>query len=424
MTSATTPDSQIAPPVIATSTTAAPAPSVVQTAAAATGYVVLIGLSVSHLLNDMIQSLLLAIYPLLKETFSLSFAQIGLVTLVFQITASLLQPLVGRYTDKRPLPWSLPMGMGFTLIGLVLLSQASSFPAVLFAAAMVGTGSSIFHPESSRIARLASGGKHGLAQSLFQVGGNLGASLGPLLAALIIIPRGQGSIAWFSLAAMLAMIVLGFVSRWYKQHLQSRKKAVAKPAVPRSRKQIATVMALLIGLLFSKYFYLASLHSYFTFYLIERFALPVQSAQMILFAFLFSVAAGTLIGGPIGDRIGRLRVIRVSILGVAPFTLLLPHANLFWTVALVVIIGLVIASAFAAIIVYAQDLVPGNVGTIAGIFFGLSFGLGGIGAAVLGRLVDTWGITTVFGLCAFLPLLGILALWLPDLSQKPAPAAA
>lgn len=384
-----------------------------------TQFTVLGGISFAHMLNDMIQSLILAIYPILKHDFHLSFAQVGLITLTYQLTASLLQPLVGTVTDRRPMPYSLPVGMGFTLCGLLLLAAAPNFPVLLLAAALVGTGSSVFHPESSRVARMASGGRHGLAQSLFQVGGNTGSSLGPLLAAWIIVPHGRGSVAWFSLAALLAIVVLLQVGRWYSHHHMTRGKSAARhlAAAALSRRQIIGALAILGLLIFSKYFYLASLSSYYTFYLIHKFGVSVQSAQVHLFVFLFAVAAGSLIGGPVGDRIGRKWVIWVSILGVAPFTLLLPHANLMWTGALTVIIGLVLASAFSAILVYAQELLPGRVGMISGLFFGLAFGMGGIGAAVLGGLADVHGIEYVYRLCAYLPLMGLITVFLPNLER-------
>jgi FSR family fosmidomycin resistance protein-like MFS transporter len=350
----------------------------------------------------------------------LSFGQIGMITLVYQITASMLQPLVGLYTDKRPLPFSLPVGMGFSLSGLLLMSVAPSFPILLTAAALVGCGSSVFHPESSRVARMASGGRHGLAQSLFQVGGNVGSAMGPLLAALLIIPHGQRSIAWLSVAALVAMVVLTNVGRWYRRHPATKKtpgSAVPGHAFLSSR-QITVALGVLVLLVFSKYFYLASLNSYYTFYLISKFNLSVQSAQIHLFVFLAAVAAGTIIGGPIGDRVGRKYVIWVSILGVAPFTLALPYANLFWTEILTVIIGLILASAFSAILVYAQELIPGKVGMIAGMFFGFAFGLGGIGAAVLGHLADTTSIAYVYKICSFLPLLGILTAFLPNMESR------
>ncbi|WP_116141576.1 MFS transporter [Trinickia diaoshuihuensis] len=402
-----------------------PAPAIPASTHAASGavsrtaYGVLGAISFSHLLNDMIQSLILAIYPMLKQNFSLSFAQIGLITLTYQITASLLQPLIGLYTDKRPQPFSLPVGMGFTLSGLVLMSIAPNFGVLLVAAALVGCGSSVFHPESSRVARMASGGRYGLAQSLFQVGGNAGSSLGPLLAALIVIPHGQRSIAWFSVAALVAIVVLFNIGRWYSRHPATKKKAGAKaahPSLPKSR--VVLAVTVLVLLVFSKYFYLASLNSYFTFYLIDKFHLSVQAAQIHLFVFLAAVAAGTIIGGPIGDRIGRKYVIWASILGVAPFTLLLPYANLFWTGVLTVVIGVVLASAFSAIIVYAQELIPGNVGMVAGLFFGFAFGLGGVGAAVLGDLADATSIGFVYKVCSFLPLIGILTMFLPNIENK------
>jgi len=389
-----------------------------------TVYSVLGAISFSHLLNDMIQSLILAIYPMLKDNFSLSFGQIGLITLVYQITASLLQPLVGTYTDRHPKPYSLPVGMGFTLSGLVLMSIAPNFGVLLVAAALVGCGSSVFHPESSRVARMASGGRHGLAQSLFQVGGNAGSSLGPLLAALIVIPHGQRSIAWFSVAALVAIVVLTQIGRWYKKHPATKKARGAQaghPTLPRSKVMLA--MGVLVLLVFSKYFYLASINSYFTFYLIDKFHLPVQAAQIHLFVFLAAVAAGTVIGGPIGDRIGRKYVIWVSILGVAPFTLLLPYANLFWTGVLTVVIGLVLASAFSAILVYAQELIPGKVGMVAGLFFGFAFGLGGVGAAVLGQLADATSIAFVYKVCSFLPLIGVLTVFLPNVEVRKAKVA-
>ncbi len=378
-------------------------------------------LSFSHFLNDMIQSLILAIYPLLKGEFSLSFVQIGLITLTYQITASLLQPLIGLYTDKHPQPRSLSFGMASTLCGLVLLAFAPSYGALLFAAALVGTGSSVFHPESSRIARMASGGKHGLAQSIFQVGGNAGSAAGPLLAAWIVIPHGQRSVGWFALAALLAIAVLWQVGTWYALH-QPAFRAKAKvaretlPSLPRGK--VAGAVVILLLLIFSKYFYMASITSYYTFYLIDKFGLSVQSAQYHLFVFLFAVAAGTLLGGPIGDRIGRKRVIWASILGVAPFTLVLPHVGLEVTTILTFVIGFVLASAFSAILVYAQELMPGKVGTVSGLFFGFAFGMGGIGAAVLGQLADTHGVAFVYRLCAYLPLIGLITALLPDVRAK------
>jgi FSR family fosmidomycin resistance protein-like MFS transporter len=390
-----------------------------------TVFAVLIAISVSHLLNDTIQSVIPAIYPILKQSFHLSFTQIGLITLTFQLTASLLQPFVGLYTDHRPKPYSLAIGMGFTLVGLLLLATAGNFPMILCSAALVGMGSSIFHPEASRLARMASGGRHGFAQSIFQVGGNAGTSLGPLLAALIIVPRGQYSVSWFSAVALVAIIVLANVGHWYKRNLFRVKvgaHAKGRESHPvASRKRVVWALAVLIALMFSKFFYLSSMTNYFTFYLIGKFHLSVQSAQMHLFLFLFSVAAGTIIGGHLGDRFGRKYVIWGSILGVAPFTLLLPYANLFWTGALTVVIGLILASAFSAILVYAQELVPGKVGLVAGLFFGFAFGMGGIGSAVLGRLADQTSINYVFLVCSFLPLIGLLTAFLPDLQEAKEP---
>jgi len=382
-------------------------------------FAVLAAISFSHMLNDLIQSLIPAIYPMLKTRFQLSFAQVGLITLTFQLTASLLQPMVGLYTDRRPLPYSLVIGMSSTMCGLLLLSQAPNFPTVLLAAALVGTGSSVFHPESSRVARLASGGRHGLAQSLFQVGGNVGSSLGPLLAAFIVVPRGQTSVAWFSIAALLAIMVLWNVGRWYGAHLSARRKAKAGakssqgPSLP--RRQVASAVGILLVLIFSKFIYTASLNTYFTFYLIEKFHLSVQSAQVHLFVYLAAFALGTLAGGPLGDRIGRKYVIWFSILGVLPFTLILPFANLFWTGFLVVPIGLILSSAFSAILVYAQELMPGRVGTVAGLFFGFAFGMSGLGAALLGALADWTGIEFVYRLCSFLPAIGLITVFLPHI---------
>ena len=387
-------------------------------ARAKTSFGVLGAISTSHMINDMMRSLILAMYPILKGEFHLSFGQVGLITLTFQLTASLLQPLIGLYTDKRPMPYSLPCGMACTLCGLLLLAFAPNFGTVLLAAACVGMGSAIFHPESSRIARLASGGQHGLAQSLFQVGGNTGTAIGPLIAAAVIVPFGQRSIAWFGLAALLGIVLLLQVSRWYVVQQQAtgggaaraRKAAVAAPY---PRKVVVGAITVLLVLIFSKYFYMAGLSSFYTFYLIEKFGLSVQSAQVHLFIFLFASAVGTLLGGPIGDRIGRKPVIWVSILGVAPFALLLPHADLFWTTALTIAIGLILSSAFSAILVYAQELMPGKVGTVSGLFFGFAFGMGGLGAAVLGLLADRTSITFVYHAIAWLPLLGIVAALLP-----------
>jgi FSR family fosmidomycin resistance protein-like MFS transporter len=390
-----------------------------------TAFAVLAGISVSHLLNDTMQSLLPAIYPMLKESFALSFAQVGLMTLTLQLTASLPQPLVGLYTDRRPTPYALVAGMAFTFVGLLLLAMAPTFTIVLAAAGLMGIGSAVFHPESSRVARMASGGRHGLAQSVFQVGGNVGSSFGPLLAAFFIVPHGQSSIGWCSLLALLAMVILGRIGGWYraKQRVAPPDTAVRGSAAPPhahsrlSARRVAWSIAILCALLFSKYFYLASLNSYYTFYLIRKFHVSVRTAQIDLFIFLFAVAAGTILGGPVGDRFGRKYVIWVSILGVFPFTLLLPRANLFWTPVLTVGIGLILASAFSAIVVYAQELVPGRVGLISGVFFGFAFGMGGLGAAVLGRLADAYGIELVYRLCAFLPAIGLLAMFLPDLGD-------
>jgi FSR family fosmidomycin resistance protein-like MFS transporter len=385
---------------------------------------VLLAISFSHLLNDTIQSLLPAIYPILKSSYHLTFAQVGLMTLTLQLTASLLQPMVGLYTDRHHTPYSLVAGMGFSLVGLLLLAVAGRLGSLLLAAGLVGVGSSVFHPESSRVARMASGGRHGLAQSVFQVGGNIGSSMGPLLAAFLVLPRGQLSVAWCSLVALLAMIVLYRVGGWYQQHRPASTIRAAAGSAPMefghpglSRRRILLSIAVLVALIFSKYFYLASLSSYYTFYLISKFHVSVREAQVDLFIFLASVAAGTILGGPIGDRFGRKLVIWFSILGVFPFTVLLPHVGLFWTRILTVFIGLVLASAFSAIVVYAQELVPGRVGMISGLFFGFAFGMGGLGAAVLGWLADATSIEFVYRICAFLPLIGILTAFLPDVEH-------
>ena len=388
-------------------------------AAGGTAVGILAAISFCHLLNDMMQSLLPALYPMLKSSYQLSFTQIGLLTFTFQFTASLLQPLVGMFADKSPRPYSLAAGMGFTLVGLLLLAFADSYALLLFAAALIGTGSSVFHPESSRVARMASGGKHGLAQSVFQVGGSLGSAAGPLLAAFIVLPRGQSSVAWFSAVALLGMVVLVNVGHWYRAHGITRLAGAAGKQRPPGtrRRHVAAVLAVLLALVFSKYVYLASISSYYTFYLIEHFHVSVRGSQLQLFVFLASVAAGGLIGGPLGDRLGSKYIIWVSILGVLPFTLLLPHANLFWTGVLTVPIGLILASAFPAIVVYAQDLLPGRTGMVAGLFFGLAFGMGSVGAAVLGKLADHAGIDFVYQICAFLPLIGLLAGFLPDVHK-------
>jgi FSR family fosmidomycin resistance protein-like MFS transporter len=386
-----------------------------------TRYKVLGAISFSHFLNDMIQSLIIAIYPLLKGEFDLSFAQIGMISLTYQICASVLQPLVGTYTDRHPQPHSLSAGMGFTLAGLLALGLAQSYAAILVAAALVGAGSAVFHPESSRIARLASGGRHGLAQSIFQVGGSAGSAAGPLLAAWIIIPHGRSSVSWFALAAILAIVILWNVSGWYvRHHLARTGTAGAQTAVPSpvSSTRVAWSLAILVVLVFSKYFYLAGISSFYSFFLIEKFHVSIQAAQVYLFLFLLASALGTLIGGPLGDRIGRKRVIWFSILGVAPFTLALPHVGLTSTALLSLIIGFILSSAFSAILVFAQELMPGKVGAVSGLFFGLAFGMGGIGAAVLGVLADRYGIDFVYQLCAFLPLLGICAAFLPNIEHR------
>jgi MFS transporter, FSR family, fosmidomycin resistance protein len=383
-----------------------------------TAFIVLIGVSNSHLLNDIIQSLLPAIYPILKSDFALDFAQVGLITFTFQLTASVMQPLIGLYTDQRPTPFSLPIGMGFSLVGLVLLALTSSFPVLLVAAALVGLGSGVFHPEASRVARKASGGRHGFAQSVFQVGGSTGSAVGPLLAAFIVVPGGQSSVLWFSIAALIAIAVLLHVCRWYAATLDSNPGHTRHGTQPEPRlydRRIVCSLLILVFLVFSKNFYTASLTSYYTFYLIEKFGVPVQTSQLFLFLFLGSIAAGTLFGGPIGDRFGRKYVIWFSILGVLPFTLALPYADLFWTAVLTVIIGLIISSSSPAIIVYAQELVPGKTGTVSGLFFGLSFGMGGLGAALLGQLADLTSIEFVYQVCSFLPALGLLAVFLPHL---------
>lgn len=408
-------------------------------AAAKTVFPILFSISVCHLLNDTLQSLIPAIYPLLKSSFHLDFGQIGLIALTLQLTASLLQPVVGLYTDRRPQPYSLAIGMGVTMIGLLAFAMAPSYGTLLAAAALVGVGSAVFHPESSRVARMASGGQHGMAQSLFQVGGNAGSALGPLLAAFAL-TKGQSSIAWFSLLALLAIVLLVNIGAWFRKNrsLHPRSMAVDPEHLasvgPTQRhallpaKRVVASLAVLVALMFSKFFYLASLMSYYTFYLMSKFHVSVQSAQIHLFVFLGAVAAGTYIGGPVGDRLGRKYVIWCSILGVLPFTLLLPYASLFWTSILSVAIGLILASAFSAILVYAQELVPGRIGLVSGLFFGLAFGLGGIGAAVLGKLIDHTSIFFVYSVCSFLPAIGILTAFLPDLGpakvHRPEPAPA
>ena len=387
-----------------------------------TVFSILFTISFAHLINDMLQSVIPSIYPLIKDRYHLSFTQIGFITFTYQMTASILQPFVGFYTDRKPRPYSLAVGMGFTLIGLLAVSQASSFYNILLSVGLIGIGSSIFHPESSRVAYLASGGKKGLAQSIFQLGGNAGSAIGPLLAALIVIPYGQSNVIWFCLIALIGIAVLFRIAQWYRGHLNSMalNKKVAKEEFYHnlSRKKVIFSLSILMVLIFSKYFYLASITSYYTFFLIDKFHVSIQQSQIYLFAFLGAVALGTLIGGPLGDRFGRKYVIWISILGVAPFTLLLPYASLFWTGVLSVTIGLIISSAFSAILVYATELVPGKLGLISGLFFGLAFGMGGLGSAVLGKLADMTSIALVFKICAFLPLIGVLTAFLPDLDVK------
>lgn len=382
---------------------------------------VLIALSVTHLLNDMIQSLIPAIYPIIKEAYRLDFGQIGLITLTFQVSASLLQPAVGLYTDKHPMPYSMVAGMGFTLAGLIGLAYAGSYGLLLLSAACVGIGSSIFHPEATRMARNASGGQHGLAQGIFQVGGQTGGALGPLLAAFIIVPRGQGSLAWFSVAALVAMVLMVWTAASYARLDRQRPPkpaAVASAAAPRrSRAAVAFAIAILIVLLFSKNAYTASFTNFYTFYLIDRFGMSVQNSQVMLFLFLASSAAGALGGGLLGDRIGRNKIIWFSILGALPFTLILPYAGLFWTGALTILINLIMSSAFAAILIYAMELLPGRVGLVGGFFYGLTFGLGGLAAALLGEVADVVGIEAVYKICSFIPLVGLLAWFLPRISE-------
>jgi FSR family fosmidomycin resistance protein-like MFS transporter len=382
---------------------------------------ILFAISLSHLLNDTIQSLIPSIYPIVKNSFHLSFTQIGIITLTFQLAASILQPFVGSFTDRRPKPFSLASGMAITLLGLVLLSLAPNYSFVLVSVAMIGIGSAVFHPEASKVAYMASGGRRGLAQSIFQVGGNMGSSLGPLLAAMIIVPFGQKSILWFSLLALIAITLLVHVGRWYQQNIhriRTKGKSEAGTHNNISQGKIVLAICILLVLIFSKYFYLASMTSYFTFYLMDKFHISVQSSQLHLFIFLFATAAGTFFGGPLGDRFGRKYVIWFSILGVAPFTLLLPHMNLFWTSVMSVIIGLILASAFSAILVYAQELLPGKVGLVSGLFFGFAFGMGGIGSALLGNLADHTSINYVYHVCAFLPLIGLFTAFLPDLHTR------
>jgi len=382
-------------------------------------YAALGAASLSHFINDMTQSLFLAAYPLFKGGFSLSFTQIGLLTFTYQVTASLLQPLIGRYTDRHPLPYSLPFGMASSLSGLLMLAFATDYAMLLAGAVLLGTGSSIFHPEASRLARLASGGAHGLAQSVFQIGGNAGTAVGPLLIAYFVLPLGRHALAWFALVALFGVVVMAGLGRWYSAHLKARPAGRAKPAASsRSTAPIRRVMALLMALMISKFFYIASITSYYIFYLMHHFAISEHEAQTDLFIFLAGMAIGTLVGGPIGDRIGRKKVIWVSILGALPFTMVLPYVGLTATVALSGIVGLILASAFPAIVVYGQELIPGRIGMVSGLFFGLAFGLGGLGAALLGALADQVGIDMVYRICAFLPAIGLLAVFLPDLDRE------
>ncbi|HEX2366112.1 MAG TPA: MFS transporter [Bradyrhizobium sp.] len=388
-------------------------------AAAGPAYVVLIGISFSHFLNDTMQSLIASVYPILKDAYALNFAQIGMITLAFQFTASLLQPVVGHVTDKKAQPFSLAVGMGSTFIGLLLLSVASTYPAILIAAALVGLGSAVFHPESARIARLASGGRYGFAQSVFQLGGSFGTSMGPLLAALIVVPFGQPSIAWFSTIAFLAILILWRIGLWYRPLIANKKaiRPASHPDAPSGRR-VAVALAVLVALLFSKQLYVSSLSSYYIFYLIDRFGVSTQAAQIYLFVFLAANAAGAFIGGPIGDRFGRKLVLWFSVLGALPFTLALPHAGLYAGAALTVVIGLVLSSTTSTIIVFAQELVPHRFGMISGVFFGVAFGIGGLGAAALGRLADHTSIEFVYQVCAFLPAIGLLAVFLPNMRQR------
>ncbi|WP_428232460.1 MFS transporter [Flavobacterium sp.] len=384
-----------------------------------TVFSVLFTISFTHFINDLLQAVVPAVYPVIKEKFHLNFTDIGLITLTYQLTASILQPFVGFYTDRKPRPYSLAISMVFTMVGLAAVALASSFVNILLAVSLIGIGSSIFHPEASRVAHMASGGKRGLAQSIFQLGGNAGSAIGPLLAAIIVVPYGQSNIIWFCIAAVLGIIILSGIAKWYQEHLNLKalNKSVVKEEVHHSlsKKKVIFSLGILLVLIFSKYFYMASMTSYYTFYLIDKFHLSVQESQIYLFAFMGAVAAGTLFGGPLGDRFGRKYIIWISILGVAPFTLLLPYVSLFWTGILSVIIGLIISSAFSAILVYATELVPGKVGLIAGLFFGLAFGMGGLGSAILGKLADATSIEYVFKVCAFLPLIGILTSLLPNI---------
>lgn len=392
----------------------------VQQAVEKTVYPILFAISISHLLNDTIQSVIPSIYPLIKNSFKLNYSQIGLITFTFNLAASLLQPVVGSFTDKRPQPFSLAMGMGVTLIGLLLLSMVNSYPLVLLSVALIGTGSAIFHPEASRVAYMASGGKRGLAQSIFQLGGNFGSSLGPLLAALIIVKFGRGSVSWFAIIPLIAIGVLYKIGQWYSQHQAARKKVNAKPveSLGLSKTKVTISVIILLLLIFSKYFYMASISSYFTFYVIEKFHVSEHNAPYYLFIFLAAVAAGTILGGPFGDKFGRKYVIWISILGVAPFTLLLPYVGLVPTCILIAIIGVILASAFSAILVYAQELLPGKLGLVSGLFFGFAFGMGGVGSALLGILADHKGVEYVYKVCSFLPLIGLLTGFLPNIESR------
>ncbi|OUL63192.1 MFS transporter [Flavobacterium sp. AJR] len=386
-----------------------------------TVYSVLFSIAFAHLLNDLMQAVIPATYPILKDNFNLNFTQVGLITFVFQLTASLLQPFIGFYTDKKPMPYSLVFGMIFTISGLCLLSVSNAFWMLLVAVGLVGVGSSIFHPEASRVAFLGSGGKRGLAQSIFQLGGNAGSAIGPLLVALVVAPYGQSHVVWFVIAGILGIIILSRIAVWYENHMSLRaakKIGAEETTVPLSNKKITISIIVLLFLIFSKFFYMASMSSYFTFYLIDKFGMSIQDSQFYLFVFLASVAAGTLIGGPLGDRFGRKYIIWISILGAAPFTLLLPYANLFWTGVLAVIIGVVIASAFSAILVFAQELKPSKVGMISGLFFGFAFGMGGLGSAILGYVADQTTIEYVFKISSYLPLIGVLTYFLPNIKKK------
>lgn len=386
--------------------------------AAGPAYAIIGAISVTHLLNDLMQSLIPAVYPILKDNYALDFSQIGLITLAFMFTSSLLQPLVGAYTDKHPMPFSLPLGMGFTFAGLILLSLAHHYSVILMAAALVGTGSAVFHPEASRIARMASGGRMGFAQAVFQVGGNFGTAIGPVLAALIVVPFGQGSIAWFSLVAALAIAILWRISQWYAPRVAQRKAGhTSLPADGPSSTRTMIALGVLMVLLFSKTFYTASIGSYYTFYLMQKFGVSTQAAQLYLFVFLGASAVGVFFGGPLGDRFGRKYVIWFSILGALPFSLALPYANLFWSAVLSGMIGFIISSSMPAIIVYAQELMPHRLGMISGLFYGMAFGFGGIGAAVLGQVADWRGITFVYQICAWLPAIGLLAIFLPQIKR-------